>query len=62
MRRVALQSAVGGMILSVGGMFLAAAGYLEPVAGALLQEFIDLWAVGNALRASSLGRSNSNHI
>jgi heavy metal translocating P-type ATPase len=62
MRRVALQSAVGGMVLSVGGMLLAAAGYLAPVAGALLQELIDLWAVGNALRASSLGRSDSNHI
>jgi P-type E1-E2 ATPase len=62
MRRVALQSAIGGMVLSVGGMFLAAAGYLEPVAGALLQELIDLLAVGNALRASSLGRSDSNHI
>ncbi len=62
MRRVALQSAVGGMVLSVGGMLIAAAGYLTPVAGALLQEMIDLWAVGNALRASSLGRSDSNHI
>ena len=62
MRRVALQSAVGGMVLSVGGMLIAAAGYLTPVAGALLQEMIDLWAVANALRASSLGRSDSNHI
>jgi heavy metal translocating P-type ATPase len=62
MRRVALQSAIGGMVLSIGGMCIAAAGYLSPVAGALLQEVIDLWAVGNALRASSLGRSDSNHI
>jgi heavy metal translocating P-type ATPase len=62
MRRVALQSAIGGMILSVGGMCMAAAGFLAPVAGALLQEFIDLWAVGNALRASSLGKTDSNHI
>jgi len=62
MRRVALQSAVGGMALSLGGMMLAATGYLTPVAGALLQEAIDLWAVGNALRASTLGRADSNHI
>ncbi len=62
MRRVALQSAVGGMVLSMGGMLMAAVGYLTPVGGALLQEVIDLLAVGNALRASSLGRSDSNHI
>jgi heavy metal translocating P-type ATPase len=62
MRAVALQSAVGGMVLSVGGMFLAAFGMLTPVGGALLQEAIDLWAVGNALRASRLGSSTSNHI
>ena len=62
MRRVALQSAVGGMVLSVGGMCMAATGFLTPVAGALLQEFIDLWAVGNALRAASLGKTDSNHI
>jgi heavy metal translocating P-type ATPase len=62
MRRIALQSAVGGMTLSIGGMLLAALGYVTPVVGALLQEVIDLWAVGNALRASSLKNSNSNHI
>lgn len=62
MRNVALQSAVGGMLLSVGGMFLAAAGYLAPVAGALLQEVIDLGAVLNALRASHLPRRYRNHI
>jgi P-type E1-E2 ATPase len=50
MRRIALQSAVGGMILSGGGMSMAAAGYLPPVAGALLQEVIDVIAVLNALR------------
>jgi len=52
MRRVALQSAVGGMALSVVGMFLAAAGYLPPVAGAVCQEVIDVLAVANALRAA----------
>ena len=62
MRRVALQSAVGGMALSVAGMLFAAAGYLTPVAGAVLQELIDLAAVLNALRASSLANHQSNHI
>jgi heavy metal translocating P-type ATPase len=52
MRRIALQSAVGGMLLSMAGMLLAAAGYLPPVAGAVAQEVIDVLAVLNALRAS----------
>jgi cation transport ATPase len=50
MRRIALQSAVGGMVLSFGGMLVAAAGYLPPVAGAILQEVIDVVVVLNALR------------
>jgi cation transport ATPase len=32
------------------GMMLAAAGFLTPVAGAILQEVIDIAAVVNALR------------
>jgi P-type E1-E2 ATPase len=52
MRRVALQSAVGGMAISVIGMVAAAFGWLPPVAGALGQEIIDIVAVMNALRAS----------
>lgn len=52
MRRIALQSAVGGMALSVVGMFIAFGGWLPPVGGALFQEIIDLAAVLNALRAS----------
>jgi len=52
MRRIALQSAVGGMALSVVGMLVAAFGYLPPVAGALAQEIIDLVVVFNALRVS----------
>ncbi|MCI0462402.1 MAG: heavy metal translocating P-type ATPase [Gemmataceae bacterium] len=52
MRRIALQSAVGGMALSVVGMLVAAAGYLPPVAGAVLQEVIDVAAVVNALRVA----------
>ena len=50
MRRIALQSAAGGMAVSVAGMLLAAAGYLPPVAGAVAQEVIDAAAVLNALR------------
>jgi heavy metal translocating P-type ATPase len=52
MRRIVLQTAVGGMVLSIVGMILAALGYLPPVAGALTQEVIDVFAVGNALRAA----------
>jgi len=49
---IALQSAVGGMALSMVGMGFAAAGYLTPVGGAVLQEVIDVLAVLNALRAA----------
>jgi heavy metal translocating P-type ATPase len=52
MRRIALQSAIGGMALSIVGMFIASVGLLPPVAGAVFQEVIDLAAVLNALRAS----------
>jgi heavy metal translocating P-type ATPase len=51
MRAIALQSAVGGMLLSSIGMLIAAAGYLPPVAGAIAQELIDVLSVLNALRA-----------
>ena len=53
LRRVALQSAVGGMVLSGVGMAFASAGWLSPVAGAVAQEVIDLFAVLNALRMAS---------
>jgi len=52
MRKIALQSAVGGMALSLIGMMLAACGYLNPVSGAIAQEVIDVLAVLNALRAA----------
>ena len=51
-RRIALQSAVGGMALSVVGMALAATGWLSPLSGAISQEVIDVAAVLNALRAA----------
>jgi heavy metal translocating P-type ATPase len=52
MRIIALQSAVGGMALSVIGMIFAATGHLSPVTGAITQEVIDVLAVLNALRAA----------
>ena len=52
MRIIALQSAVGGMVLSVIGMGFAAIGRLNPVSGAITQEVIDVLAVLNALRAA----------
>ncbi len=52
MRRIALQSAVGGMALSILGMIAAAFGYLPPIGGAIAQEIIDLAAVLNAVRVA----------
>lgn len=52
MRRIALQSALGGMLLSGVGMLLAALGFLPPIAGAVTQEIIDVLAVANALRVT----------
>lgn len=52
MRIIALQSAVGGMALSVIGMAFAATGHLSAVSGAMTQEIIDVLAVLNALRAA----------
>jgi cation transport ATPase len=52
MRSIALQSAAGGMALSLIGMIAAAAGWLAPVPGAIAQEVIDVLAVLNALRVA----------
>jgi P-type E1-E2 ATPase len=49
--RIARQSVVVGMGLSLVAMGVAAFGYLPPLAGALLQEGIDLAVILNALRA-----------
>ncbi|MEA2235341.1 MAG: hypothetical protein QOC81_65 [Thermoanaerobaculia bacterium] len=61
MRRIALQSAVGGMTLSMIGMLAAAAGRLAPVPGAIAQEVIDVLAVLNALRVAA-ARSELNDL
>src|SRR5207302_10028187 len=50
-RAIALQSVVAGMSLSIVAMGVAAAGFLPPVAGAILQEGIDVLVILNALRA-----------
>ncbi len=52
LRTIALQSAIGGMVLSLAGMMFAATGHLSPVAGAISQEIIDVLAVLNALRSA----------
>jgi len=52
MRSIALQSAGGGMVLSLVGMLFAATGHLAPVGGAITQELIDVLALLNALRAA----------
>ncbi|MDE2006150.1 MAG: heavy metal translocating P-type ATPase [Rhodospirillales bacterium] len=49
-RAIALQSVLAGMALSAIAMGFAAAGALAPVAGALLQEAIDVAVILNALR------------
>jgi P-type E1-E2 ATPase len=61
LRAIALQSAVGGMALSLVGMGVAASGYLPPVAGAVMQEVIDVLAVLNALRMALPPRSLTDY-
>ncbi len=53
-RTIALESVLAGMGLSLAAMVVAAFGLLAPVAGAVLQEAIDVAVILNALRA--LGR------
>lgn len=50
-RRIALESVIAGMGLSTVAMGVAAAGKITPVAGALLQEAIDVAVILWALRA-----------
>jgi heavy metal translocating P-type ATPase len=50
-RRIALESVVAGIGLSLVGMVAAAFGLIAPVQGALLQEAIDVAVIFNALRA-----------
>lgn len=50
-RRIAIESVVAGMSLSIVAMTIAAAGFLQPIAGAVIQEVIDIVVIVNALRA-----------
>lgn len=61
MRTIALQSAIGGMALSVIGMIFASFGMLPPVAGAVAQEVIDVLAVANALRVAFIPKSLTDY-
>jgi heavy metal translocating P-type ATPase len=56
-RRIALESVVAGIGLSLAGMVAAAFGYLTPVQGAVFQEVIDVAVILNALRALGEGLS-----
>lgn len=50
-QQIALQSVVAGIGLSIVAMGFAAIGAIPPVAGALLQELIDVAVILNAMRA-----------
>jgi heavy metal translocating P-type ATPase len=56
-RRIAVQSIVVGMSLSVLAMLAATAGWLLPVPAAIVQEAIDVAVILNALRALNPARS-----
>jgi heavy metal translocating P-type ATPase len=52
LRRIALQSVLGGLGVSILGMGFAAFGWLSPLYGAILQEVVDVASVLNALRTT----------
>ena len=54
--RLAVQSALTGMSLSLVAMIAATFGFLVPAAGALVQEAIDVAVILNALRVLRIGR------
>jgi len=58
-RVIALQSVWVGMGLSLLAMLVAALGYLPPIAGAVLQEAIDVVVILNALRVLGLEKENA---
>jgi heavy metal translocating P-type ATPase len=57
-RRIALQSVIAGMAMSLAAMGLAAVGLLPVVWGAILQEGIDVIVILNALRALRPARAD----
>ena len=56
LRRIALQTAIGGIVASGIGMVLAAFGLLPPILGAVTQEVIDVAAILNASRVALVRR------
>ncbi len=61
-RAIAVQSVLAGMALSFGAMFLGAFGLLAPVAGAVVQEAIDVAAILNALRSLTGDRRSGARV
>ena len=61
-RRIALQSVIAGMGLSIAAMLVAAFGYLPPLAGAIVQEFIDVAVILNALRVLRLEKRKARDV
>ncbi len=61
-RSIALQSVFAGMGMSLAAMLVATTGVLPPVAGALLQEGIDVIVILNALRALGGGLERKPEI
>lgn len=57
--RIARQSIWTGLGLSGAAMVVAAAGYIPPIAGAVLQEVIDIAVILNALRAAAPAPAHS---
>jgi signal transduction histidine kinase len=55
-RRIAVESIVAGMALSILAMLAATLGWLQPVPAAIVQEVIDVAVILNALRALHPGR------
>lgn len=61
-RTIALQSVIAGMAMSLAAMLVATTGALPPVAGAIIQEGIDVIVILNALRALGGGLEKTPRI
>ena len=48
--KIARESMFTGIGLSIVGMLFAAAGFIVPIAGAVIQEIIDVSVIFNSLR------------
>ncbi|MBR0857033.1 heavy metal translocating P-type ATPase [Bradyrhizobium liaoningense] len=59
-RRIALQSIIVGMGLSLAAMVAATVGWLDPVPAAIVQEVIDVAVILNALRALTSAHGNAS--